>query len=317
MSPHQPTSVAGALRLFRLADIAVYVHWSWLVFAFVELRFRTNSYDMQIWSVVEYLSLFGIVLLHEFGHALACRQVGGRADQIVLWPLGGIAYVQPPARPGAWLWSIAAGPLVNLVLIAPTFAIWIWASSVDWGEENRDLHQFIFALFVINLGLFIFNMLPIYPLDGGQILQSLLWFVIGRARSLRIASMIGLVGVAGFVALAVWARDWWIGVIAVFAGLRCWAGMRQANVLAQMEQAPRHQGATCPACEAAPPVGPFWQCPACRIAFDTFVHMAICPICGTRFPETQCLECQQAFPIMQWYRAGLSADNDDSTPPRS
>ena len=48
-----------------------------------------------------YLALFSIVLLHEFGHALACRQVGGKADQIVLWPLGGVAYVAPPPRPGA------------------------------------------------------------------------------------------------------------------------------------------------------------------------------------------------------------------------
>ena len=48
-----------------------------------------------------FLGLFLIVTLHEFGHALACRQVGGKADQIVLWPLGGVAYVAPPPRPGA------------------------------------------------------------------------------------------------------------------------------------------------------------------------------------------------------------------------
>src|SRR2546429_3733628 len=41
----------------------------------------------------------------------ACRQVGGQANQIILWPLGGVAYVSPPPRPGATLWSIAAGPL--------------------------------------------------------------------------------------------------------------------------------------------------------------------------------------------------------------
>ena len=64
---------------------------------------------------------FLIVLLHEFGHALACRQVGGTANQIVLWPLGGVAYVNPPQRPGATLWSIAAGPLVNVALL-PSFA---------------------------------------------------------------------------------------------------------------------------------------------------------------------------------------------------
>jgi Zn-dependent protease len=65
---------------------------------------------------LEYLALFSIVLMHEFGHALACRQVGGTADQILLWPFGGVAYVNPPQRPGAMLWSIAAGPLVNVAL---------------------------------------------------------------------------------------------------------------------------------------------------------------------------------------------------------
>ena len=52
-------------------------------------------------------------------------------------------------------------------------------------------------LFFINLGLLVFNMLPIYPLDGGQILRSLLWFAMGRARSLMAATIVGFIGVAG------------------------------------------------------------------------------------------------------------------------
>ena len=105
--------MAGSVRLFQIAGIRVYVHWSWLLVAGIELRVRQNSYLSPAWNVAEYLTLFLIVLLHEFGHALACRTVGGRADEIVRWPLGGIAYVSPPPRPGAVLWSIAAGPLVN------------------------------------------------------------------------------------------------------------------------------------------------------------------------------------------------------------
>ena len=64
------------------------------------------------------------MLLHEFGHALACRQTGGHADTIVLGPLGGIAFVQPPPRPGAYLWSLAAGPLVNVILF-PLFTLFV------------------------------------------------------------------------------------------------------------------------------------------------------------------------------------------------
>ena len=70
-----------------------------------------------ILNVLEYISLFAIVLTHEFGHQFACRSVGGKTHDIILWPLGGVAYVSPPQRPGAQLWSIAAGPLVNVLLL--------------------------------------------------------------------------------------------------------------------------------------------------------------------------------------------------------
>src|SRR5882757_4139379 len=106
----------GSFRLFRFAGIQVYLHWSWFVVGVIEVNTRSREYSYFVWNVLEYAALFGIVLMHEFGHALACRQVGGSADRIVLWPLGGVAYVDPPPRPAATLWSIAAGPLVNLVL---------------------------------------------------------------------------------------------------------------------------------------------------------------------------------------------------------
>src|SRR6516165_3946792 len=92
-------SSSGSFRLFRVAGIDVFLHWSWLVVAVLEVQFRADAYPSQAWNVAEYLALFGLVLLHEFGHALACRQVGGTADRIVLWPLGGVAYVSPPPPP--------------------------------------------------------------------------------------------------------------------------------------------------------------------------------------------------------------------------
>ena len=81
----------GAFRLGRIAGIDLYVHWTWLLVAYFEISQRQNRYESAAWNVVEYLTLFGIVLMHEFGHSLACRQVGGTAEQIMLWPLGGIA----------------------------------------------------------------------------------------------------------------------------------------------------------------------------------------------------------------------------------
>src|ERR1700759_1989510 len=112
-----PTGRQGSIHLFRFSGIDVFLHWSWFLIAVYEIQSRAGSYSSIVWTIVEYLALFLIVTLHEFGHALACRQVGGRANRIVLWPLGGVAYVDPPPRPGATLWSIAAGPLVNVAFL--------------------------------------------------------------------------------------------------------------------------------------------------------------------------------------------------------
>src|ERR1700732_4346023 len=133
-----PSSRQGAIRLFRFSGIDVFLHWSWFLVAAYEIQSRAGRYSSFTWNVLEYLALFLIVMIHEFGHALACRQVGGRADQIVLWPLGGVAYVDPPPRPGATLWSIAAGPLVNVALFFVLTPIWVLSQSMAWPGAMPD-----------------------------------------------------------------------------------------------------------------------------------------------------------------------------------
>ena len=88
----------GSIRLFRVAGIEVFLHWSWFLVAVYEVQVWRSMFSSPIWAVLLYLGLFVLVTMHEFGHALACRQVGGRAERIVLWPLGGIAFVSPPPR---------------------------------------------------------------------------------------------------------------------------------------------------------------------------------------------------------------------------
>jgi Zn-dependent protease len=290
----------GSLRLFRFAGIQVFLHWSWFLIAIIEINTRGKAYSSMLWNVLEYVSLFVIVLMHEFGHALACRQVGGSADQIILWPLGGVAYVSPPPRPGATLWSIAAGPLVNVVLAPVLTALYKMARHSGMAESHTNAYLFLEAIFYLNWGLLIFNLLPIYPLDGGQILRSLLWFIFGRARSLMITSIIGFAGVAGLVALAVLTRSIWTGVIAGFILLSCWRGLMQARILARVAKLPRRAGFTCPACQQPPVLGPFWRCAKCFRPFDAFATLAQCPNCGYQFPQTQCLDCGNSHPISQW-----------------
>src|SRR5712671_4133354 len=129
-----PTGRQGSFRLFRFLGIDVFLHWSWFLVAVYEIQSRAGTYSSVTWNILEYLALFGIVTIHEFGHSLACRQVGGRADRIVLWPLGGVAYVDPPPRPGPTLWSIAAGPLVNVALFFILTPFWMLSRSMAWPE---------------------------------------------------------------------------------------------------------------------------------------------------------------------------------------
>lgn len=295
----------GSIHLFRFRGIDVFLHLSWFLVAIYEIQMRKGSYSSITWNVLEYLALFVIVLIHEFGHALACRQVGGRADQIVLWPLGGVAYVDPPPRPGATLWSIAAGPLVNVVLLPILFGAVVAGRSQGWPLTMPDLYHLVRSVAYINLGLLIFNILPIYPLDGGQILRSLLWFVVGRARSLMAATVIGLIGVAGFIGLALWRQELLLGAIAVFMLMSCWGGLKHAMALSRFAKLPRRHGFACPACKTSPPVGEFWKCGKCGQQFDTFATRATCPRCATQFPVTKCLDCGELHPMNDWAVASL------------
>jgi Zn-dependent protease len=293
----------GSIHLFRFAGVDVYLHWWWFLVAVYEIRGGLGSYSSVVWNIVEYLCLFLIVLLHEFGHALACRQVGGRADQIVLWPLGGVAYVDPPPRPGATLWSIAAGPLVNVALMP---ILYLLAALPMGGSELHVLLQHVFEIDVV---LLIFNILPIYPLDGGQILRSLLWFVMGRARSLLVATILGFIGVAGFIGLAVLKQSIWYGALALFMLMNCWSGLQHARQLLRIAKLPRRDGYACPSCKAAPPLGDYWKCGKCGQSFDTFQSGAVCPNCGTQYPVTRCLDCGHQHPMHEWATSSLVPSN--------
>lgn len=290
----------GALRLFRFAGIDVFLHWSWFVVALYEINGRSHAYSSVLYNVLEYLALFVIVLLHEFGHALACKQVGGTANRIMLWPLGGVAYVSPPPRAGANLWSIAAGPLVNVALVPVLLALGSLSRSAGIPQTMPDVHALLRAVAWTNAALLIFNLLPIYPLDGGQILRSLLWFVFGRARSLSIAAGLGLLGVLGMAALAVKSGSAWFGILAAYAGMSCWGGMKQAKALGEIAKLRRRIGYECPSCKASPPIGPAWRCSSCTLTFDTFETHATCPACGTRFAQTRCLDCGAQHPMAEW-----------------
>ena len=297
---------SSSIHLGRVAGIDLFLHWSWFVVAIFEISSRSGRYNSLVWNVLEYLALFGIVLLHEFGHAMACRQVGGTANRIMLWPLGGVAYVDPPPRPGATLWSIAAGPLVNVALLPLLYGAVLFTRSAGWAYSMPDAYHLIRWILYIDFGLLVFNILPIYPLDGGQILRSLLWYLMGPARSLMAATVVGMIGAVGFVALAVWGRSTWTFLIAAYMLMSSWSGLKNALALIRQEKLPRRLGPLCPTCGSAPPLGPRWRCTSCSQPFDTFETHAVCPHCGAQHPDTMCIDCSQTHPISEWFTHAYS-----------
>ena len=305
-----PSARQGTIRLFGFAGIDVFLHWSWFLVAVYEIqRGGFVHYSSVAWAVVEYLSLFLIVTLHEFGHSLACRQVGGQANQIVLWPLGGVAYVNPPQRPGATLWSIAAGPLVNVALAPIVIGFGHLSFVMGWYTAVPDLRPLVHAILYIDVVLLVFNILPIYPLDGGQILRALLWFVMGRGRSLMVATILGFLGIAAFFALALWSRDGWLGVVSVFLLMNCWSGLQQARALLRFAKLPRRDDFTCPACKAHPPIGDYWKCGHCGQPFDFFQTQGVCPHCASHFAQSRCLDCGAVHDVSEWFRPAMSVSS--------
>jgi len=136
-----------------------------------------------------------------------------------------------------------------------------------------------------------------------------LWFVLGRGRSSMVATILGLLGVAEFIALAVWMRSVWYGALAVFMLMNCWSGLRHAHALLRFAKLPRRNGFACPACKTAPPLGDLWKCGQCSQAFDTFQTGAVGPHCGAKYPVTRCLDCGALHPMSEWAVAALMPAN--------
>ncbi len=236
-SPNAPPP--GTWPLFKFRGIHVFLHWSWLLMAFYQISYSRGAYPHIGWDIAQYLTLFGIVTLHEFGHAFAARQVGGTAERILLWPFGGIAYVQTPQRPGAYLWSIAAGPLVNVALW-PVFYFLAAAYCDPLALRNAEillngggiepLGRFLYSIFFLNFVMLVFNLLPVFPMDGGQILRGLLWFFVGPMKSLLVAAWTGLIlGGAIVLYVAIVWENWLLAVIIALMVHQSWTAIQNVR----------------------------------------------------------------------------------------
>ena len=122
----------------------------------------------------------------------------------------------------------------------------------------------------------------------------------GARPQLMAATIVGFVGAAGFILVALRTRSAWFGLLSFFILTYCWRGLKQARALYRFAKAPRHEGFVCPSCKAPPPIGAYWICPQCQKQLDTFQAQAACPYCATQFPLTACVDCGVLHPLSEW-----------------
>jgi stage IV sporulation protein FB len=197
--------VSGAVPLFTAFGIRVQAHAMLVLYIALVLLFGLGHGFTWQDRLLNVTALFTIVLLHEFGHCFAARWVGGEANEIVMHPLGGLALAQPPRRPWPTFVTVAGGPLVNVViclicgvLLYYTLGWLPWNPVVsrppgDW-HGWLDISRYAYWIYQISWTLLVFNLLPIYPLDGGQMVQSIVWPKLGYYKSMNAALVTGMVG---------------------------------------------------------------------------------------------------------------------------
>lgn len=207
-----------SFRVGQVSGIQVRVHWT-LPF-FMGLSFLPAlSYAVEAPSFVlaellnKFVVFFVFVLLHELGHCHAARRLGGDVDQILLWPLGGLAMVRVRHIPSHEVIVAGAGPLVNVAIggalalvVGPMFGLAALnplcsyealENGTDWlqrlgGGPAVFAGTLAYGLYWSNAVLLAFNLIPAYPLDGGRIFRGLLGFRYSFDRSLRVSSAVGM-----------------------------------------------------------------------------------------------------------------------------
>lgn len=227
-------AIGWSFRVGRWLGIDLYVHVTFLLLlGFIALSHWTASRSlMAAWQGVLFmLGLFGCVLLHEYGHALAARRYGIGTRDITLLPIGGLARLERmPEKPLQELVVALAGPAVNVVIAIALF-IGLWAGGhAPVSAVSVTGGNLLERLLVANVFLVLFNLLPAFPMDGGRVLRSLLALKLNPVRATRIAARIGK-GMAVLFGFAGLFGNPMLLLIALFV----WIGAAQESAAAEMK----------------------------------------------------------------------------------
>lgn len=194
-----------SINLFRVFGIQLAVHASFL------LLLAYFGYDGWIsgglagvcWSLSLIVLFFVCVILHELGHSLTARRYGVRVPRILLLPIGGMAeFDRIPRKPGEELMITVAGPAVNFALVVLLLPL-VWSGLIhNETFPEYSIANLIEQLWLANLAMGIFNLLPVFPMDGGRILRALLAMKMPYLRATYYAVRIGRTLALVFAAVA-------------------------------------------------------------------------------------------------------------------
>lgn len=195
---------------FRFLGIPITVEpWFWLTMAFIGGGLSANSTEALLRVALFVFAGFISILIHEMGHALVIRKFG-LPTQITLTTFGG--YAAHPAgilsRKKSFLVT-AAGPAIQIV-----FGLLVWLIYVNSTMPSNNIEYFVFILAAISIIWAIFNCLPIFPLDGGQMLASIL----GPRR----AKVLHMTGIICAVIIGLIGLNFGYYLVLVFMGLFAW-----------------------------------------------------------------------------------------------
>lgn len=230
---NRPAGIPGSFRVGRLAGIDFRIHFLFpLILLWVGWAAYSRKQDTAeaMQAVGFILLLFGVVALHELGHAMAARHYGIATKDITLLPIGGLARLERmPEKPVQELVIALAGPLVNVALAIP-LAIMVWFTHEPLSLWHAVEGQWSIweRLLTANIILAIFNMIPAFPMDGGRVLRAILAMRLPYVEATNLAASIGqtfalFMGLAGLfispflVLIAVFV---WIGAAGEATGVR-------------------------------------------------------------------------------------------------
>src|SRR5882762_6162143 len=194
-----------SIRIGSIVGIRVELHVTFLLFVgwiAVTQGLLSRHPERALASISLILMVFGCVLLHELGHALAARRYGIRTRDISLLPIGGVARLERmPEKPLQEIVVAIAGPVVNVAIAA---LLWVALVALGAHPDSSLLGGGLLeTLLVVNLMMVGFNLIPAFPMDGGRVLRALLAMRLPYVRATRIAALVGqgfalVFGVVGF-----------------------------------------------------------------------------------------------------------------------